>query len=121
MKCCRCGIVKLKPIFHKRILSKDGLYNQYQVCREDCYTNNSIKLIPKQKDYHFENRDGTKEYQIKNHDKILTPKKIFSNNRYKTDISFQLICRTRNGIRQALRGKTKSTSTKKILGKDVDL
>ena len=31
-KCCRCGIVKLKSDFHKRILSKVGLYNQCKVC-----------------------------------------------------------------------------------------
>ena len=112
-KCCRRGIVKLKSNFHKRTLSKDGLYIQNKVCREDCYTNISIKIIPKQKDYYLENKDRTKEYPIKNHDKILTRKKIFSNNTYKTHITFYLICRTRSRSFQALRGKIKSISTKK--------
>ena len=31
-KGCRCGIVKLKSDFHKRVLSKDGLCNQCKVC-----------------------------------------------------------------------------------------
>ena len=31
-KCCRCGTVKLKSDFHKRTLSKGGLYNQCKVC-----------------------------------------------------------------------------------------
>ena len=31
-KCFRCGIVKLKSDFHKRILSKDALCNQGKVC-----------------------------------------------------------------------------------------
>ena len=119
-KCCRCGIVKLKSFFYKRTLSKDGLYNQYKVCRKEYYMNNSIKLNQKQKDYQLENRVRIKEYQIKNHDKIITRKKIYSNNRYETVISFRLICRTRSRIRQALRGNVKSISTREILGIDID-
>ena len=51
--------------------------------------NNSIKLIHKQKDYYYENRDRIKEYQVKNHNKIMAQKKIYTNNRYKTDINYR--------------------------------
>ena len=48
-KCCSCGVVKLTSNFHKRTLSKDGLYNQCKVCRKEYYMNISIILIQKQK------------------------------------------------------------------------
>ena len=67
--------------------------------------NISIKIIQKHKDYYLENRYQIKEeYQLKNHDKTFARKKIYSNNRYKTDNIFRLICRTRSRIRQALQG-----------------
>ena len=58
------------------------------------------------------------EYQLKYHDKILARKKTPSKNRYKTDNVFRLICKTRSRIRQALNGKSKSTSTKDVFGID---
>ena len=40
--------------------------------------------------------------------------------RVETNINFCLIFSKRNGIRQILRGKTESSSTKEILGLDID-
>ena len=51
--------------------------------------------------------------------KIWLVKRFFSNNRYKSDIDYRLICKTRNRIRQALVGKVKSSSTKEVLGIDI--
>ena len=82
--------------------------------------NNSIQLFQKQKDYYSENRNRIKEYQIKNQNIIMARKKIYSNNRYKPDINFRLTCKTRSRIRQALQGKTKSSSTIDILGIDIE-
>ena len=48
-------------------------------------------------------------------------KKIYCNNKYKTDINFRLTCKTRSRIHQALRGKSKSSSTKEVLDIDVNL
>ena len=59
-------------------------------------------------------------YDKQNRGKTKTRKKIYLNNRYKTDINFCLICKTRSRIRQALQGKTKSSSTKDILGIDIE-
>ena len=83
--------------------------------------NISKKIIQKQKDYYLENRDRIKEYQLKNHDRIINRKKIYFNNRYKTDITFRLTHTTRCRIRQSLKGKSKSISTKEILGIDINL
>ena len=45
---------------------------------------------------------------------------MYLNNRYKTDIKFRLIKNTRNRIYKSLKGMTKSSSTKDILGIDID-
>ena len=42
-------------------------------------------------------------------------------NRIKTDVNFRIIRNTRRRIHQALQGKTKSSSTRDILGIDIDL
>ena len=68
----------------------------------------------------LENRDRIREYQIKNHDKITARRKIYLNYRYKTNIKFRLISKSRSRIRKALPGKTKSPSSINILGIDLD-
>ena len=102
----------LKTNFHKDKNRKDGLFSQCNSCE-----------IQKQRIYDSENREKilyrNKDYQLKNHDKIIARKRIYSNNKYKTDINFRLICKTRSRIRQALRGK-KSSSTINILGIDIE-
>ena len=57
---------------------------------------------------------------MKNHDKITARKKIYLNNRYKTDINFRLICKTRSRIRKALKRTSEFSSTKEILGIDFE-
>ena len=42
-KCSRCGIISLRSNFHKRTLSKDGLYNQCKVCRKEYYNEKFVK------------------------------------------------------------------------------
>ena len=112
-KCSKCGIITLKSNFRKNKLTKDGLFSQCKSC-----------VIQKQKIYDSENREKVlnriKDYLLKNHDKIIARKRICSNNKYKTDINFRLICKTRSRIRQALKGKSKSSSTRNILGIDIN-
>ena len=119
-KCSNCRIISLKSNFNKYNTKNDGLYNQCKICRKDYYMKNSIKLIQKQKDYYLDNRDRIKEYQVKNHNKIIAQKKFYSNNKYKSDINYRLICKTRSRIRNALQGKIKSSSSRDILGIDID-
>ena len=130
-KCSGCKNILLKSNFHKDNTRNDGLYNQCKVCKKEYYMKNSIKLIQKQKDYYLDNqdrikqyyldnRDRIKEYQLKNHDKIIAQKRIYSNNKYKSDINFKLIRKTRSRIYKSLKGMTKQSSTKEILGIDVD-
>ena len=81
-------------------------------------------MIQKQKRQDSENREKIlnrmEDYQLKKHDKINARKRIFSVKKYKTDIKFRLICKKRNRIRQALRGKIKSSSTIDVLGRDIN-
>ena len=116
-KCSRCKNILLKSNFHKDHTRNDGLYNQCKVCRKDYYLDNQDRI----KQYYLDNRNRIKEYQLKNHEKIITQQRKYKNNRYKTDINYRLICITRSRIRQALNRKTKPSSTKDILGMNIDL
>ena len=73
----------------------------------------------------FENRETiinrNKDYVLKNRHQIMAQQKIYTNNRYKTDINFRLISNTRSRIYNSLKGMTKQSSTKEILGIDIDL
>ena len=90
-KCSKCGIISLKSNFHKKLKSSDGLQPHCKSC-----------IIQKQRIYDSENRERiiirNKDYRSKHHDKIMAQKKIYSNNRYKTDINFRFICKTRSKI-----------------------
>ena len=116
-KCSKCGIISLKSNFHKDNTRNDSLYNQCKLCRKDYYLDNQDRI----KQYYLDNCDRIKEYQLKNHEKIITQQRKYKNNRYKTDINYRLICITRSRIRQALIRKTKPSSTKDILGMNIDL
>ena len=104
-------------------------------CIKKHYLENRDRLLDKHKCFNKDNRDRLKEYQTKNHDKIKNynkqyfqqnKKKInetrrqYEKNKIKTDVNFRLIRNTRRRIHHALNGKSKSFSTKEILGIDFD-
>ena len=104
-KCSKCKNEKDLSAFNIR---KDTLEHRNQ-CR-DC-----IKLIKKK--YQTINKDKINLYNknyFEDKNKINESRK----NRRKTDVNFRLICKTRRRIHHALNGKSKSISTKKILGID---
>ena len=107
-KCRVCKNILLKSNFHKNKNMSDGFNPQCKLCTKK-YIDNQDRLLNKQKLYEKQNRD-----------KINAREKIYLNNRYKTDIIFRLICKTRSRIRQALKGKIKSSSTIDILGIDIN-
>ena len=51
----------------------------------------------------------------------MAQKKIYTDNRHKTDINYRLICKTRSRIYKTLKGMTKQSSSMNILGIDIDL
>ena len=99
----------MKSNFHKRSKSSDGLQPQCKNC-----------ILQKQKQYDIENRDKKREYQLKNRKQINSRMNEYIKNRIKTDVNFRLIHNTRRRIHHALNGKIKSSSTRDILGIDIN-
>ena len=109
----KCGNISLKSNFHKNNKSSDGLVSQCKCC-----------LIQKQRIYDSEDRGRinirNKDYQLKNHDRIKAQKKIYTKNRYKTDINYRLIRKTRSRIYKSLKDMTKQSSSINLLGIDIE-
>ena len=110
----KCGIVKMKSNFHKKLKFSDGLFSLCKSC-----------VIQKQRIYDSENRERiinrNKDYRLKHRDKFMAQKRVYTNNRYKTDNYFCLFCKTRSIIFKTLKGMTKQSSSINILGIDIDL
>ena len=62
-----------------------------------------------------------KQFFQKNKKKLNETPRQYEKNKIKADVNFQLICNTRRRIHHALSGKSKSSSTRDILGIDIDL
>ena len=105
--------ILLKSNINKNIKSKDGLQSQCKFCLNDYnknyYVANQDRLLNKQNLYNKGNRD-----------KINTRMNEYVKNRIKTDVNFRIIRNTGRRIHQALQGKTKSSSTKDMLGIDIE-
>ena len=119
-KCSKCGIISLKSNFHKNKNMSDGLHSYCIPCRKEYGKKYYVENFDKIKKYNLENQDRIKRYYSENRNKIIAREKIYFTNRYKTDIDFRLIKNTRNRIYKSLKGMTKSSSTKDILGIDID-
>ena len=113
----------------------DGFQPYCKSCLKKYFLKNRDRLLDKRKCYIKENADRIKEYQMKNHDKITNynkqyfqqnKKKInetrrqYEKNKIKTDVNFRLIRSTRRRSHHALNGKSKSSSTRDILGIDIN-
>ena len=98
-KCSKCRINSLKNNYYKDRTRKDGYRSECKFCVNEY----------------------NKNYYNKNRDSELERCKKYKSNKYKTDINFRLIKRTRNRLYQALNGKSISSSTRDILGIDIDL
>ena len=90
-KCSNCKTFSSKSNFYKDITKTDGYRPECIIC--------------------------TKQYRYDSREK----RNIYLKNRRKIDLNFKLICNTRRRIHRALNGKSKSSSTKDILGMDIDL
>ena len=139
-KCSKCENISLKSNFHKNKNRKDGLQAYCKICiiqkqkqydvenrdkKREYYHNNRNKIHSRMNDYYLQNRDRinnrNKDYRLENRNRIMAQKKIYTNNRYKTDVNYRLICKTRSRIYKSLRGLTKQSSSRDILGIDIDL
>ena len=101
-RCSRCEIIQMIENFSKDRNCKDGLCPLCKCCR---------------KDYYLKNLDKIKLYNEQNKEK----RNKYLKNKRKTDVNFRLISNTRNRIYKSLKGMAKQSSTKEILGIDIDL
>ena len=119
-KCSKCGIVKLKSNFHKNNNRKDGLQSRCKFCVNEYYLKNIDEIILKTRDWSKNNPEKVKQNQKKCNEQNKEKRNVYLKNKRETDINFRLISNTRNRIYKSLKGMTKQTSTKEILGIDID-
>ena len=100
-KCCRCEIIQEIENFNKDKNRKDGLCPLCISCHEDSY---------------FKNVDKIKKYNEQNRER----RNIYLTNKRETDVKIRLISNTRNRIYKSLKGMTKKSSSRDILGIDID-
>ena len=101
-KCCRCEIIQLMENFNKDKNRKDGIYPPCISCRKDSY---------------FKNLDKINKYNEQNRERRNT----YLKNKRETDVNFRSISNTGNRIYKSLKGMMKQSTTKEILGIDIDL
>ena len=101
-RCSSCEIIQVVENFSKDRKCKDGLCPLCKCCRKDYYSKNLDKF----KLYNEQNRKR---------------RNIYLKSKRETDINFRLISNTRNRIYKSLKGVRKQSSTKEILGIDIDL
>ena len=87
--------------FNKDKDRKDGLHSLCISCRTDYY----LKSLDKIKIYNEQNKEK---------------RNIYLKNKRETDVKFRLISKIRSRIYKSLKGMTKQSSTKDILGIDID-
>ena len=88
--------------------------------KEYCLKNND-KIILKTSDLSKNNPEKVKQNQKNYNEQNKEKRNIHLKNKRETDVNFRLISNTRNRIYISLKGMTKQSSTKEVLGIDVDL
>ena len=87
--------------FNKDKNKKDGVCPQCINCRKDFYLKNLAKI----QKYNEQNKER---------------RNIYLKTKRETDVKFRLTTNTRNRIYKSLKGLTKQSSTKEILGKGIE-
>ena len=119
--CSKCGIVSLKSNFHKNKTKRDGLQSRCKLCVNEYYLKNNDKIILKTRDWNKSNPEKVKQNQKKYNEQNKEKRIIYLRNKRETDVNYRMIVYTRNRIYKSLKGTTKQSSTKEILGIDIDL
>ena len=119
-KSSNCGIISLKSNFHKNKNRKDGLPSRCKFCVNEHYLKNIDKIVLKTRDWSKNNTEKVKQNQKKYNEQNKEKRNVYLKNKRETDINFRLISITRNRNYKSLKGMTKQSSTKEILGIDID-
>ena len=100
-RCSKCKIKQVIKNFNKDKIRKDGLNSVCRLCREKYSNENLVKI---------------KKYNEKNKER----RNISLKNKRATDDNFRTISNIRNRIYKSSKGMSKQSSTKKILGIDIE-
>lgn len=138
-RCGTCQEIKPKTEFGKLTAAKDGLRYSCKDCRKQEYLENQEHNIARSKRYYRENKDEiskkNKEYKERNrewyrkYDKAyyLANAEVIKENvkeyhfdRMERDPSYKLLVLYRTRLYQALKGQTKSASTRKLIGCSIE-
>ena len=101
---------------NEKELSQFSFTKDIQRYRSECTHCSSIK----HKEWRNINSEKVKQNQKKYNEQNKEKRNFYLKNKRETDVNFSLISNTRNRIYKSLKGMTKQSSTKEVLGIDVD-
>ena len=87
---------------------------------KDYYLKNNDKIILKTRDWNKNNPEKVKQNQKKCNEQNKEKRNIYLKNKRETDVNFRSISNTRNSFYISLKGITKQSAMKEILGIDVE-
>ena len=93
---------------------------EIKIYKKKHYLINQKKLKIKAKKYREEHKEEIKIYLKRNKEKINNTRAKYRKNRHKTDINFKIRCNLRTRIWCAIKNTTKSATTIKLLGCEID-
>ena len=108
------GMKRCSNCYNEKEISQFNFRKDTQRYRSDCIQCSSIK----HKEWRIINPDKVKQIQKKYNEQNKEKRNIYLKNKRETDVNFRLISNTRNRIYKSLKGMTKQSSTKEILGID---
>lgn len=134
-RCSVCKQVKLLSEFGKYSKAKDGLRYSCKLCRKQEYLANKEHHLKKRREYYRDNkerilrrsktykerradwyREYGKNYYQNNSGRIKHNVKKYHFKRMETDPAYKLLVLYRTRLYQALKGYTKSKSTRRLIG-----
>ena len=104
-RCSQCNEVKLYEKFNKLKKSKDGYKSHCRECRSKEFKENKERYQEAQKQYYELNKEQINKQTTK-----------YYVNKYQIDRGFRILVICRSRLILALKGKSKSASTKELIG-----
>jgi hypothetical protein len=131
MKICnRCNnyFPATTGFFNKNSKLNDGLHTICKQCikiyNSNRYKNNKTKMLLQSKKWVKNNQNKVKKnrrlWYEKNKKEILQKALQYKKHRYKTDLSYKLLCSLRRRLHRTVDGKSKNNSTIKLLGCSIE-
>ncbi len=119
-RCTKCYEIKSVALFSADKYTSDGFKSNCKACKKAYREANKEKAAEYNKAYREANKEklleSQKAYREANKEKIFEYRKAYKAERYKTDPTYRLIHNLRKRLRKALKGNSKSDTTKALIG-----